>query len=290
MELMQLKYFCEVAQSQHVTRSAEKLHIAQPALSMSIRRLEEELGVKLFVNKGRGIMLTEAGRYMHSRLMPVMEILDSLPSEVRKTAEIERATVRLSIMAASACITDAVISYRKTRDVQFRLVQNLTSEQNRSELCDIEIATHARHQPTGEDEYVFTEPVMLAVPEAERFAGMTSIGLEAVREEEFVCLAGTRNFRAICDKFCAREGFLPKVVFESDTPSTVHNLIASGCGVGFWPRYTWGKIPDNASVRLLEIEGGCTRDIVFTRMGDGIEVRAFFDFLCRYMDQLSAGE
>ena len=47
MELMQLKYFCEVAESQHMTRSAEKLHIAQPALSQAIHRLEGELGVSL---------------------------------------------------------------------------------------------------------------------------------------------------------------------------------------------------------------------------------------------------
>ena len=78
MELTQLKYFCEVAGSQHVTRSAEKLHVAQPALSMAIRRLEDELGVKLFESKGRGIVLTETGRYMYTRLNPVMETLESL--------------------------------------------------------------------------------------------------------------------------------------------------------------------------------------------------------------------
>ncbi|MBQ8513383.1 MAG: LysR family transcriptional regulator [Clostridia bacterium] len=286
MELMQLKYFCEVAQSQHMTRSAEKLHFAQPALSMSIRRLEEELGVKLFAARGRGIVLTDAGRLLHTRLIPVMEVLERLPEEVRRFAEAERATIRLSIMAASACITDAVIAYRKTRDVQFRLVQNLPTGQNRSELCDIEITTRHRHHPAAESEYIFTEPVMLAVPDAPRFAGMTSVSLDAVRGEDFVCLAGTREFRAICDRFCAGEGFLPKVVFESDTPSTVQNLIESGCGVGFWPRYTWGKFPDDTAVRLLEIENGCTRDIVCSRRGDSDEACAFFDFLRTYMESL----
>ena len=48
MELQQLKYFLEVAQSQHIKQSAQKLHIAQPALSQSVHRLEKELGVKLF--------------------------------------------------------------------------------------------------------------------------------------------------------------------------------------------------------------------------------------------------
>ena len=283
MELTQLKYFCEVAGSQHVTRSAEKLHVAQPALSMAIRRLEDELGVKLFESKGRGIVLTETGRYMYTRLNPVMETLESLPDEVRRMAESRRATVRLNIMAASACVTDAAIAYRAVRDTRFRMVQD-----SRMDLCDIRVTTSVRHQGSAEGgmEYVFTEPVLLAVPDTDRFRGVTSIPLSAVREEEFVCLAGTRLFRAICDRFCAGEGFLPKVVFESDTPSTVHNLIASGCGVGFWPRFTWGAIPAHAAVRLLEIEEGCNRDIVVTCGSDSEEAADFFGFLTEYMENL----
>ena len=62
MELNQLKYFLEVAKRQHVTKSAEKLHIAQPALTKSIHRLEEELGCSLFHREPQGVTLTAAGR------------------------------------------------------------------------------------------------------------------------------------------------------------------------------------------------------------------------------------
>ena len=281
MELTQLKYFCEVAGSQHVTRSAEKLHVAQPALSMAIRRLEDELGVKLFEAKGRGIVLTEAGRYMYARLNPVMETLESLPDEVRRMSESRRATVRLNIMAASACVTDAVIAYRALRDTRFRMVQDV-----RLDLCDIRVTTSLRHEGSEEGcrEYVFTEPVLLAVPDTGKFRGLRAISLADIREEEFVCLAGTRLFRSICDRFCAGEGFMPRIVFESDTPSAVHNLIASGCGVGFWPAYTWGATPDH--VRLLELKEGCSRDIVVTCSSEREEAAAFYTFLTEYMEKL----
>lgn len=58
MELMQIKYFLEVAESEHITMSAEKLHIAQPALTQAIKRFEHEIGVPLFKKQGRNIVLT----------------------------------------------------------------------------------------------------------------------------------------------------------------------------------------------------------------------------------------
>ena len=79
MELTQLKYFYAVAENLHVTKTAEQLHIAQPALTQSIRRLENELGYPLFAAKGRNIILTEYGRYLKEQLAPLLRQLDSLP-------------------------------------------------------------------------------------------------------------------------------------------------------------------------------------------------------------------
>ena len=75
MDFMQIKYFLEVADSQHVTKSAKKLHVAQPALTKSIHRFEEELGVPLFTHKGRNIILTEYGRFLRDKFAPVMQEL-----------------------------------------------------------------------------------------------------------------------------------------------------------------------------------------------------------------------
>ena len=62
MELLQLKYFLYLARNEHVSRTAEQLHISQPSLSSTIKRLEQELGVPLFEKKGRNIVLSEYGK------------------------------------------------------------------------------------------------------------------------------------------------------------------------------------------------------------------------------------
>lgn len=288
MELMQLRYFCEVAESQHMTRSAEKLHVAQPALSQAIHRLEGELGVKLFVLKGRNIVLTPYGRYLKDKIVPVLATLDQIPDDLARMAHTDRTTIRMNVQAASALVTRAVIEYQRAHHIHFELVQS-----GEDALCDVSLATRLPSTKEGRgNEYVFNEPIMLAVPDSERFAGRTSLVLSEVREAEFVCLAGTKNFRSICDKYCSKVGFTPQVVFESDSPATVQNLVAAGCGVGFWPKYTWGEFT-TTSARLLEIsEPDCTRDLVLSVNAlkqDNTEVERFFAFLVEYMEKMKKG-
>ena len=86
MDIMQLKYFYALAQTQHMTRTAEQIHIAQPSLTQSMHRLEDELQVKLFRQSGRNIMLTECGRYLQQKIEPILAALNEIPEEIRAIA------------------------------------------------------------------------------------------------------------------------------------------------------------------------------------------------------------
>ena len=77
MNLLQLKYFQEVAKYQNITRTAEILHVSQPSLSTAIRHLEEELGIELFDRKGKSIVLNENGQNF------LREITDTLKSGLK---------------------------------------------------------------------------------------------------------------------------------------------------------------------------------------------------------------
>jgi len=284
MELPQLRYFLDVAQTQHVTRSAERLHVAQPAVTQAIRRLEAELGVPLFIRQGRGVILSEYGRYFQKRLLPLMEGIEKLPEEMHTMANLENATIHLNVLAASSLVTDAIARYVHRADhLNFRMTQ--TAE---SQLYDIQISSHLMYQSQGEEEYVCSENIFMAVPAQGRFAHMDSVCLSDLREEGFISLQGTSQLRMICDAFCRHAGFTPHVIFESDNPGAVRNMIAANMGVGFWPEFTWGKI-DTDRVRLLQIQDPpCKRDILITRKNnkvDNTEVDRFFRFLTDYFQQ-----
>lgn len=284
MELNQIRYFLEVAQTQHVSRSAEHLHIAQPALSQSIHRLEKDLGVPLFVAKGRNIVLTEYGKYLQKKLIPIIEELDAIPSRLQTMAKLENDTIHLNVLAASALITEAIIEYQKKyHHLNFQFTQN-----NESRLYDIGITTRLFYQlPEEQLQNVFlcTEKIFLAVPRSSPYALRSEIDLQEVADEGFISLMGSRQLRWICDRFCQHAGFRPRIVFESDSPAAVKNMIAANMGIGFWPEFTWGQLETDRVVLLDIRQPICRREILFDCKHNKIEHTAvddFFEFLKSY--------
>lgn len=284
MEISQIKYFMEVARTEHMTKSAERLHIAQPALSQSIRRLETELGVRLFASKGRNIVLTPCGRYLKMKLEPVIKALEEIPEELETMIGTESVTVRISVLAASTLVTQAIIDYkRQNPHIRFHVVQS-----ENDELSDIEIKTalfYGKNGAESPNRFICTEKIYLAVPDTKKYSGTNSIRLADVRREGFISLMGSKQLRSICDIFCHHAGFEPNIIFESDNPTAVKNMIGANLGVGFWPGFTWGAL-ESDNVRLLEIsEPDCCRDILITYHNNNINndtAKDFYEFLISY--------
>ena len=113
MELLQLKYFSVAAAQEHITKAAEILHIAQPALTQSIKRLEEELGVKLFDRRGRNIVLNKTGQIFYKRITPILADLENIPDEIRELAGIFRRTIHMNVVAASALIQKLLYNIKR---------------------------------------------------------------------------------------------------------------------------------------------------------------------------------
>lgn len=282
MELQQLRYFLEVAQTQHISQSAERLHIAQPALSQSIHRLEKELGVKLFEPKGRNIVLTEYGKHLKDRIEPMMFSLGTLPDELKAMYDENYLIININVLAASTVVTQMIIEYQKKNpNARFQLMQR------EEDKCDIKITTDIDHKRTLDNEHIIKEKIYLAVPNNSKYEGINSVSLADVENENFITLSGSKQFRYICDRYCHRAGVVPKYVFESDSPTAVKNAIGASIGIGFWPEFSWGELKDD-KVKLLEIkEPNCSRDIVVScNNTDNENVKKFYDFLIEYLHKI----
>ena len=250
MELFQLKYFLAVAKYEHVTKAAESLHIAQPAVSQAIRHLEEEFDTPLFDRENRHITLNATGKMLQKRLTPIMAALDAIPDEIKEAAQQNQPVIHLNLRSASSVITNCIIAYREIHpEVKFRL-----SQKPDDPIADYFIsATGLDTELKPSQRVLFTEEFYLAVPTSSELSHKHSIRLQDTATESYVSLEKTRPVRQICDEFCAAAEFKPNIVYESDSPETVRNLIAAGLGIGFWPQYSW-ESSFSKHVKLLPIK------------------------------------
>src|SRR5262245_28534109 len=106
MELRHLTYFVAVAEELHFTRAAERLHVAQPAVSEQVRKLEEELGVRLLDRTKRKVSLTEAGAALLAEARCVLQHVDR--ARLATHTARDRTTVRLRIGYMAACLPASV--------------------------------------------------------------------------------------------------------------------------------------------------------------------------------------
>ena len=100
MNLRQLKYFVSVVEAGNMTRAAEQLHVAQTALGMQIRQIEEDLGVALLVRHSRGVEPTKAGSLLHARALTILRLVEEARTEVSACEREESETIRLGITPA----------------------------------------------------------------------------------------------------------------------------------------------------------------------------------------------
>lgn len=297
MELLQFRYFLTAARHENLTRAAEELHIAQPALSQSIMRLESELGVSLFDRKNHRIQLNEQGKLLEKRLFPLLESIDSLKDELWESVHSSESTIHLNFLAASPFLTNCIIAYRgKNPDVKFQV-----SQLELENACDIHVFSLPLSVESGKQMYklpdgavrqeVLQEEIFLAVPKHSELAKRTSVDLRDLKEEGYIRLGHSWELRSICDDFFRRAGIRPQMVFESNSPEAVRNLIEAGLGIGFWPEKSWGGTP-GPRVQLIPISYPiCRRNVLFTMFAQAKDkpvIEDFMNFICQYF--AAAGE
>lgn len=259
MELQQLQYFILAAREENITRAAEILHIAQPALSQSIRRLEGELGVKLFDRRGKRIMLNAAGRELLNAVEPMLAELNTLPDRLQAIAEETAETISLNVLVASHIATRMMIAYRNTwPKANFKVSRDADSVD-----WDIRLSAVSGQGgiiPRGAVK-LFEEEICLAVSADSPYAERSEIKLREVSRESFLTFPDNMPYHSLCSRMWNEAGITPRVSLESDNPQSLKELIAMGMGVALWPQYSWGYAEEN-KIHLLHISEPKTSRIV----------------------------
>ncbi|NRR21828.1 LysR family transcriptional regulator [Brevibacillus sp. MS2.2] len=255
MELLQLKYFQTVARTEHMTRAAKELRIAQPALSVTIARLEEELGVPLFDRVGRQIRLNVFGKAFLNKVDIALGALDDGKREISDLAGLERGSVLLATTTLNR-VSELLAPFLSLYPhISFRITQATTEELKVQLLekgeIDFCLTSSSIDRPGICNLSLLTEEIVLAVPSAHRLAGRHRIHLSEVANDPFISLKPGYSFREITDDFCREAGFRPNIVCEGDEPAAISGLVRAGLGVAFLPIAAKKELPP---LTLLHIE------------------------------------
>lgn len=248
MELRHLESFCVIASEMHVTRAAERLHIAQPALSQQLRLLEKEVGFPLVRRAGRGIVLTEAGEFFHKEAAQILQHLSRATEQTREIARGETSHLRIGVteaVAYSSTLAEVLSCFRERWPaVQLTLSQNVASELGpalREHQIDVAFTCpiHTAHLDLI-SQRLAQDRMVLAVPARHPLAGSKSVFLPDLKDKPLVLVAHDRlvgTFEEMLDAACERHGFAPRIVQTSPRLMLALNLAAAGVGFAFVPEY-----------------------------------------------------
>ncbi|MDD9147267.1 LysR family transcriptional regulator [Sporolactobacillus sp. CQH2019] len=241
MEWQQIEYFQVVARLQHMTQAAEALSISQPALSRSIARLEEELGVSLFERQGRNIILNQYGKLFLKHVNRILKEIEETKREIQALLDPEYGEVSLGFLHTLGVnmVPDILRTFQCNHPhTKIKLYQNnnisLLRQLQVGEI-DLCLVHHAFDFPHIQWEKLWTEELFIMVPASHPLAKRKSITLDEIQSEPLISYKPGFELRKIADKLCRKANFTPNITFEGEEVTTLAGLVAAGLGVALLP-------------------------------------------------------
>ncbi len=264
MSLQQLQQFKVASAIQHMTKATNTLFIAQPALSKTIKTLEEEFQAPLFDRIGKKIYTNENGKILLRYVNSMNEEIERMHAELTACRERENKEVTILLKATPMLVVGLVQRFR----TQFPEVVVRLHTYNRSMIklnlkYDFCIDSALNAEPNDHSLTLLKEDVVLAVPLKHRWAGKT-IDLSEAAQEEFIGLPSFYPQAKEFDRLCKTAGFQPHVVLRSSDYYTIQGMVNAGVGIAIVPEYSWGvhKNTDIAFARIRATD--CTNTIRIT--------------------------
>jgi DNA-binding transcriptional LysR family regulator len=285
MELRHLRYFVGVGEEQHFGRAAERLHIAQPALSRQIQDLEKEIGCSLFERLPRGVKLSAAGKLFLADARRILQDVDEAKRRAERIALGNAGTLRIGIATAIAWHGTVARAFREFRlrqpDVELALHLQLSAHQIEAVLSgrlDAGFASTPKHSEL--DQYQFAaDRMLLAVPKGHPLTKQERIRLRDLRNMPFIWFQRWVNptFYEEMMQACARGGLsAPHIVQEAADRDTHLGLVQCGIGISWLTESTRWHCP--RGVVLLPVDDMNVRlpfDLIWKKGNESLLLQKF---------------
>ncbi|NYE59627.1 DNA-binding transcriptional LysR family regulator [Duganella sp. 1224] len=265
ISLKQFKYFIEIVEAGSYSRAAEKLYIAQSALSRQIKELEDALQTPLLTRDARQFELTPAGQLFFERGKRILEDIEDTLVQARHVGQGARGVIRLQ--HSSSVILTPRISQALARaleahpgvtlDVSMLPSENQTLEieEGRADIGLLRLPTLRRH-PHIQVREIGSERLMVAVSRQSSLAARDNVALAELRDEAFISIPhkDRGGLSYLVAHLCLQQGFFPRPARALSRKSSQLSLIEAGLGIAIVPECMQLMAP--AGVRFVTLAHG----------------------------------
>ncbi len=252
MELLQLKYFKDAAEMENFSKAAIKNMVPQPSISNAVKRLEEELDVKLFDRVGKKIFLNEEGRYL---LEKATDILNSVDESTLHFENLQKCVINLYVQDAPFFQPHYLVDFRYTHPSIY--IDNVFVDEvlHSSRIpYDFTFMIPVEDMSKFEYEEIFEDDFVAIVSEKNPLSKKDTINISELKDEKFVGVYGTIPTATLSTKYCEKYGgFTPIYVFQSHDNLATAYAVSKNIGVSIVPRKHYLTHPYNG-VKILNFD------------------------------------
>lgn len=283
MDINQIQYFLAIVETGGFTKAAESLLLSQPALSVSIRRLERELGITLFERGGRRAILTPAGQFFLETARDMWDRYQSTLNELRNFRS--QPTLRLGILRTFR-IDDIAKMITMFREDHSNVVIELR-DGNAKDLhnwleqgdVDLLVTELTSLEDTETSLAMFQQKYLLAVPLNHPFAQKDTVTLAELDDQLFIGRNNCEIWGKAPQMFEAA-GIEPRVVYLADREEWAISMVKAGLGITIMP--VWNDLSDVVYVPLAEANLFRTVGLKWRLQQNSEMVRLFRAFAANY--------
>lgn len=243
MDVRDLEVFLSVARHLNFTRAGLEVHLSQPSVSVRVRRLEEELGVKLFEQVGKKVALTEAGRQLEPHARRAVAALDDARRVIEEVRGLERGALRIGASTTPGIylVPQIIAGFKRLHPkIEVRLEIKDTRRVEEGVIGnDYDFGFVGGHLVGGEIEILpwRTDEIILVAPPGHPLAGKRRVTPNELTKQQFIFRERGSATRAAVNETLRPLSLQPEAVMEVDNPEAVKQAVRAGLGVAFVSRF-----------------------------------------------------
>jgi DNA-binding transcriptional LysR family regulator len=258
--LRQLSIFEAVARHQSVSRAAAELHLTQPAVSMQVKQLEEQIGVPLLEQVGRRLFLTDAGKELHGHARGVAERIDALNAAMEQFRGLERGLLRLAVVSTANYFVPSLIAEFNRRHPGVRVALQVA---NRDEVLatladngtDLAITGRPPDNADVTAQHFMDNPLVVIAAPGHALSGAAAVPLARLAEESWVVREPGSGTRAAVERHLAVHRLVPRTGCEIHTNEALKQAVRAGLGIGIVSAQTIELELQTGCLVVLPVEG-----------------------------------